>query len=535
MAEYNISSMTYLGNTYNFLDSGAPKASKTYTNVIATSNDNAGGGFFCIRFKAATYNDMWRIKYRVRATVPGYVEYNTETICEVNGTNSTYRSYYCWNNIKNTSYRPVYYNSIFFASSTGYTNGMYHYCGFNLYNSTNATSTSYKRTIVVDILETEGCTAELLDSLVTPTNIPDRSSHTDWYSSAYNSYTNFNACDQGLKQTGDANSTSISNLFYAYGACIAKSALYRYQLLFFTDENTLTPLNNSNNVTATSKTMLTDVDFDVFRDILYYNSTTAVSANAAIGASTLFYSYGSLVDLRYSLNTGTTLTGNKPFYLVVTPQSNGMVRLASSTPWAQSLPSTNDGNWYVLLGRTYDTYRIALYPFKPVFKHDGTSVVRVLPKTQTAYSNPASSGTEISFIDSISQDEYGKISATKKTVQEVTTSNAGLMGSSDKIKLNGIETGANNYSLPVATSSVLGGAKIGFSQSGKKYPVQLSSEKMYVEVPWTDTTYTTATSSANGLMSATDKSKLDSMTTVPLASGCNITEGTDGLIITYVT
>ena len=47
-------------------------------------------------------------------------------------------------------------------------------------------------------------------------------------------------------------------------------------------------------------------------------------------------------------------------------------------------------------------------------------------------------------------------------------------------------------------------------------------------------TYATATSSANGLMSATDKSKLDSMTTVPLASGLNMTEGTDGLIFTYV-
>lgn len=47
-------------------------------------------------------------------------------------------------------------------------------------------------------------------------------------------------------------------------------------------------------------------------------------------------------------------------------------------------------------------------------------------------------------------------------------------------------------------------------------------------------TYSTATSSADGLMSATDKSKLDSMTTVPLASGLNMTEGTDGLIFTYV-
>lgn len=48
------------------------------------------------------------------------------------------------------------------------------------------------------------------------------------------------------------------------------------------------------------------------------------------------------------------------------------------------------------------------------------------------------------------------------------------------------------------------------------------------------TTYSTATQSANGLMSATDKSKLDNLTTIPLASGVNITEDTDGLIVTFV-
>lgn len=42
-----------------------------------------------------------------------------------------------------------------------------------------------------------------------------------------------------------------------------------------------------------------------------------------------------------------------------------------------------------------------------------------------------------------------------------TTSVSGLMSASDKAKLNGIETKANNYSLPVASSSALGGVKSG--------------------------------------------------------------------------
>lgn len=53
----------------------------------------------------------------------------------------------------------------------------------------------------------------------------------------------------------------------------------------------------------------------------------------------------------------------------------------------------------------------------------------------------------------------------------------------------------NNYTLPSATNSVRGGVKIGYSQNGKNYPVQLSNEQMFVNVPWTDnnTTYTAGT------------------------------------------
>lgn len=53
---------------------------------------------------------------------------------------------------------------------------------------------------------------------------------------------------------------------------------------------------------------------------------------------------------------------------------------------------------------------------------------------------------------------------------------------------SGVEDNANNYSLPAGSSSTRGGFKIGYTESGKNYPVEVSSEKMYVNVPWTDTT-----------------------------------------------
>lgn len=73
------------------------------------------------------------------------------------------------------------------------------------------------------------------------------------------------------------------------------------------------------------------------------------------------------------------------------------------------------------------------------------------------------------------------------TYSAATQSANGLMSAADKKKLDGVAASANNYSLPLAAAGTRGGAKIGYSQNGKNYPVQLSSEKMYVNVPWTDT------------------------------------------------
>lgn len=67
----------------------------------------------------------------------------------------------------------------------------------------------------------------------------------------------------------------------------------------------------------------------------------------------------------------------------------------------------------------------------------------------------------------------------------------GFMRASDKAKLDGIADGANNYTLPTASTSVLGGILIGYGTSGRNYAVLLDgSGKAYVNVPWTDTNTT---------------------------------------------
>ena len=86
-------------------------------------------------------------------------------------------------------------------------------------------------------------------------------------------------------------------------------------------------------------------------------------------------------------------------------------------------------------------------------------------------------------------------------------------------------TSGSSYTLPAATSDALGGIKIGYTTASKNYAVQLDSEsKAYVNVPWTDnnTTYSAATQSADGLMSSTDKTKLDG-----IASGAEVNVQSD--------
>nr|DAI44453.1 MAG TPA: hypothetical protein [Caudoviricetes sp.] len=70
------------------------------------------------------------------------------------------------------------------------------------------------------------------------------------------------------------------------------------------------------------------------------------------------------------------------------------------------------------------------------------------------------------------------------------SSKTGVMSNTDKVKLDGIEARANNYSLPLATTAMRGGIQLGYAANGRNYPVQLSGEKAYVNVPWTDTNTT---------------------------------------------
>ncbi len=80
-----------------------------------------------------------------------------------------------------------------------------------------------------------------------------------------------------------------------------------------------------------------------------------------------------------------------------------------------------------------------------------------------------------------------------------TQSAPGQMSAADKKKLDGIATGANNYTLPKSASATLGGIKTGYATSGKNYAIQVDTNgNAYVNVPWSDTNTTYSVVGANG-------------------------------------
>ena len=95
-----------------------------------------------------------------------------------------------------------------------------------------------------------------------------------------------------------------------------------------------------------------------------------------------------------------------------------------------------------------------------------------------------------------------------------TQSTNGLMSAADKTKLDGIAENANNYTHPGYTAQASGLYKVTVDSTGHVSAVAAvaKSDITALGIPESDTTYSAATTSAEGLMSAADKTKLDGVT-----------------------
>lgn len=127
------------------------------------------------------------------------------------------------------------------------------------------------------------------------------------------------------------------------------------------------------------------------------------------------------------------------------------------------------------------------------------------------------------------KDALAGKASTSHSHSVASSSASGFMSAADKQKLDGIAAGANKYTLPAASSTALGGMKIGYKESGKNYSVKLDdNNQAYVTVPWTDTiskdtntTYTLTKSGSTITLEGSDGSSTavnDDNTTYSLGS-----------------
>ena len=148
--------------------------------------------------------------------------------------------------------------------------------------------------------------------------------------------------------------------------------IYARQLVFQMSDGTFKSITNSNS-TNTSHTACTDKANGLGiinpQIVHFYNNATNVAVGKACGA--YMYSAISALDFRYSSNCGSTLTAQKPVYLVFTFE-DGKYYLDDENGWyAQEIPRTaseeDEKYVYMFIGFAHSTYQVSLAAAHPMY------------------------------------------------------------------------------------------------------------------------------------------------------------------------
>lgn len=222
--------------------------------------------------------------------------------------------------------------------------------------------------------------------------------------------------------------------------------------------------------------------------------------------------------------TWSTITGKPSFATVAT--SGNYNDLSNKPTIPTSLPTPNSltftgattGTWNGSAAKTVNI---------PTYSNASTSSAGLMSTSDKSKLNGIASGAEVNQ-NAFSNVVVGSttIAADSKTDTLTLTAGSNITltpnATNDSIT---ISASGSSYSLPLASNSTRGGIKLSSSTqggtpngitttSGRTYAVQVnSSEQAVVNVPWTDTntTYSEATTSTSGLMSSSDKTKLNGL------------------------
>lgn len=180
----------------------------------------------------------------------------------------------------------------------------------------------------------------------------------------------------GSQRTSDSD-TDIYDRMYWGTTFTAGLAIYAYKILMMGVDGKLYPLTLETG-TGTTKTVLT-TELLLNGLILYYPSTTTVAANEAL---TNLYSEMNMTALAYTANQA-SWTSQKPIYIKGTITATGNFKLDNTSATSfltQTLPTTEDGCVYILLGYMYGTSSMRLTAVHPIYQYVGGVLRQYIPE-----------------------------------------------------------------------------------------------------------------------------------------------------------
>lgn len=377
---------------------------RSYTNLYGNANSWAGATWYFLTVHPTAWTSEWTIRYRLEIQGANS-NYQGTYQCIVSGSHGIYTTYHFLNSFYSTSYRPIYYHVNHSTTQAGYNAGYGHKIGISLYNAQNPTSSSYSRDVRVVLLECQNCTAELNDTLEIPPNSTmtgytklNSTYYTTTNTNSAGNYNLLNGYDQGLSETGDANTViTYGTLEYYFRPYNGANPLYRYKFVALDKDNRVVPLTTTNVANGTAVTNITPTNVAFRPDkIWWYSTTTTIAASGLLGAQTLWrsgYNANSSTNGGMAIcNFNETVPAYRLIYLCgIYNKTTGLFILrdggtASSKNYYKLVP-TNTANItlssyftrdydYILLGGTYSSNNyIQLFDNNPMFHFDGSHLL----------------------------------------------------------------------------------------------------------------------------------------------------------------